>query len=293
MLTQDKKGLSIFDNFVIDRTLPKHVGNEEEIAGNGISFVNMGTGSQWVVSGGNFVEVDDDTDKLNWFQRLFPWNINYSKSDTEPVNDGKSTEEFFKGLKDSFSHIKKKRESDVVDFYLNHISQAQELGQTSLVESLVGIQSTVKSELSLLSCGISKYVTEGDIIKFYKLTDIKNLHLTWIKNFNRIIPFDVFDFKKAADLCKIFDNYVVLHTDITGVSVKETAAERKARIEKEKDPILFGVFKGSKKLYFIGDWEDEYCDLTLEKVMETLEVKKGDKLSPQDIKKSIKSVRHD
>ena len=41
----------------------------------------------------------------------------------------------------------------------------------------------------------------------------------------------------------------------------------------EKDPIIFGAFiqRGkdvlmSERLYYIADWIDEYCDLTLEKL---------------------------
>jgi len=40
--------------------------------------------------------------------------------------------------------------------------------------------------------------------------------------------------------------------------------------EKAKDPILFGVMKNSRNLYFIADWEDEYCDLTLSKMLNVL-----------------------
>lgn len=36
---------------------------------------------------------------------------------------------------------------------------------------------------------------------------------------------------------------------------------------KRKDPILFGVIAGSNKLYFIGDWIDEYCDLRFDDVV--------------------------
>lgn len=33
---------------------------------------------------------------------------------------------------------------------------------------------------------------------------------------------------------------------------------------------MFGVINGSKKLYYVADWIDEYCDLTLDKVIEIL-----------------------
>ena len=41
---------------------------------------------------------------------------------------------------------------------------------------------------------------------------------------------------------------------------------------RDKDPILFGVFKNdtnvADRFYFLGDWVDEYCDLTLDKMIE-------------------------
>ena len=54
--------------------------------------------------------------------------------------------------------------------------------------------------------------------------------------------------------------------------------ERGGKVEREeakrKDPILFGVLAGSRKLYYITDWVDEYCDLSLEKFVDTIGVKK-------------------
>jgi hypothetical protein len=46
--------------------------------------------------------------------------------------------------------------------------------------------------------------------------------------------------------------------------------KQKVEEEKKKDPILFGVIQNSRKLYFIGDWTDEFCDLTLDKMMEII-----------------------
>ena len=62
----------------------------------------------------------------------------------------------------------------------------------------------------------------------------------------------------------------MLYYDPEGKVYKETAYEE----AKRKDPILFGVIAGSNKLYYIADWVDEYCDLTLEKFIDTIGVKK-------------------
>lgn len=77
----------------------------------------------------------------------------------------------------------------------------------------------------------------------------------------------------------MFDKYYILYTDFTYTGEKISSGEiNNVSKEKEKDPILFGAFvKDSTtierttymgdKLYFIADWEDEYCDLTLDKLM--------------------------
>ena len=43
--------------------------------------------------------------------------------------------------------------------------------------------------------------------------------------------------------------------------------------------ILFGVFKNNSnvadRFYFLGDWVDEYCDLTLDKMVEQYQENKG------------------
>lgn len=37
-----------------------------------------------------------------------------------------------------------------------------------------------------------------------------------------------------------------------------------------KDPILFGMIANSDKLYFVADWTDDYCDLTLDKMLKVI-----------------------
>lgn len=59
----------------------------------------------------------------------------------------------------------------------------------------------------------------------------------------------------------VFDNYCVLSYDPKGENRALTEAEKRTLEEKRKDPILFGVVKGSRRLYHVGSWKDEYCDL--------------------------------
>ena len=72
----------------------------------------------------------------------------------------------------------------------------------------------------------------------------------------------------------IFDELYVIFTDYTGKEERKVEKERR-----DKDPILFGVFKNdgnvADRFYFLGDWVDEYCDLTLDKMVEQYKNKKG------------------
>ena len=54
-------------------------------------------------------------------------------------------------------------------------------------------------------------------------------------------------------------------------------------IEKAKDPILFGVIKESNKLFYVGDWIDEHCDLTLEKFLEVMEMETAKEMTQEVI----------
>ena len=122
-----------------------------------------------------------------------------------------------------------------------------------------------RCEDQLVEMGLTSYLIEDRLVEFVKKAP-KGLQLDWIKNFTRVIPDQVISRKVESDERLIFDNYVVLHYDPEKKSWAETEAEKEAR----RDPILFGVLQGSRKLYFVGDWVDDYCDLTLDQVADLL-----------------------
>ena len=94
----------------------------------------------------------------------------------------------------------------------------------------------------------------------------RGLRLDWIKNFTRVVPPEVLTAKVECDERGIFDNYVVLHYDPSGKSWADTQAERAAKA----DPILFGVVEGRRLLYVVGEWIDEYCDLSLDQIADVI-----------------------
>ena len=85
------------------------------------------------------------------------------------------------------------------------------------------------------------------------------------------------DKKIAADKLMVFDNYVVAYySDLIHRAVatqqKVSAKEEQEVRERRRDPILFGVIKNSRKLYYICDWTTDTDDLTLEKLEKELGV---------------------
>lgn len=211
-------------------------------------------------------------------------------------NKNKETKSLFKSILNSFKNvfsIKNKEEKfefdalkffslvkatskdsvktyrDRVNDYLKAIYNAVRSGQTALLEDLARGMVSSKYESVLYAEGLYYTVTEEQMIEFVKKCE-KGIKLDYIKNFTRPLPEDVIDKIDKINSLEIFDNYVVLYYDPEGKIYKETTREE----AKRKDPIIFGLIAGSNKLYYVADWIDEYCDLTLEKFIDVIGVKK-------------------
>ena len=288
------KELQIFDRFKVDKTLPKYSGEMKEeddgkIVFRSANFVaDTGTNTStnpgvWVavpsqdesnegwgvpVNGGISVDYDGKK-RLHLFRRL---RIAFTlKKRIEKAKEKKRAEnlisirDFFINLADNFTELTPL--GDIADTYEKAILQAEELGQKSLVEKLKDMLEVVRGEAILIQMGVTKYVTNEQMCDFYESVDEdKNLKLTWMEHFVKVIPNEIVELKKDIDTRGVFDNYVILHYDPEGNATSLTKEE----IEVKKDPILFGVIENSKRLYYIGDWVDDYCDLTLEKMFEEL-----------------------
>lgn len=162
---------------------------------------------------------------------------------------------------------------DRVSKYLQAIHNANMVGQTALVEKLLSEMIANKYESLLFSTGKYHVITEEQMVQFAKKSE-RAINLCYVKNYARPIPNNVIEVIANANELEVFDNYVILYYDTTGTVQKETKKEE----AKRRDPILFGVIAGSHKLYYLADWIDEYCDLTLEKFVDTIGVKKEDLL---------------
>jgi len=288
--------LRIFEDFWIDRSLPKHqrpslssstskaAWSDEDMEENGwpvtrqSALLDTPSSFRRVVSINGSLRVSDvnlDNDGHlvihveTWWRKSFRWFATIFKA--KKVAQGPALEptpeltipEFFAAVARTTSELELSA-ARARGFELA-LDSARKAGQKALEEQLRDGVAIDRAETQLVSMGLSRYLTEAALVEFVKKCP-KGLRLDWISNFTRVVPEEVLAKKVSADNRKIFDNYVVLHYDPQRKAWAETAAEKLAR----KDPVLFGVLKGSRKLYFVGDWVDEYCDLTLEQIANAL-----------------------
>jgi hypothetical protein len=146
------------------------------------------------------------------------------------------------------------------------VKQADEIGQTAVYESLALQIAIIAREQEAASIGCGKRIDVNTVKHFIGKIEGKTIKFDDFENFPRIVPVEIATRIKAVRETKVFDKYKIVYVDYTKEKVETN--EQKIRT---KDPILFGTFDHEpQKLYFIIDWIDEYCDLTLDKMVGTL-----------------------
>ena len=189
-----------------------------------------------------------------------------------------SPAEYFEMVK---SKMEEETEENIKLLYNTTMSKLKKCmitGQVKAAKELYARCLYLEKEIKLIRQGITQYVLRTDIDKYIEEIAGKCVCIIELENFDRDIPDDIID--KVAETKDIFDKFFVVFTDYTGEIRSKVADERR-----EKDPILFGnIFvdgQVSPKMYFIGDWVDEFCDLTLDKMIE--EIAKKDKTTTAEI----------
>lgn len=280
--------LEIFENFEIDQNLPKHNGVGELIASPNQGWILASDGATFSLDSGN-VANDSNSFKISKFFKKKKKGRKVKKHKKSVIV--KTVGDFFNGV---FSSIEELREvEDVVNHYNTIVKNAQTTGQKALIEKVKDMIDLISLESKLITSNFTKYVTEEQIVSFLNIEDVrlknkneiqkKYIHLSWIKNYNRIIPDKVVEVKRIADTLNVFDNYVILYYSPEGKHESLTKEE----IKKAADPILFGVIESSNKLYYIADWIDEYCNLTLDKLLNTID-EKSFEITNESVKTIIK-----
>lgn len=216
---------------------------------------------------------------LNDIKKYLPsLSINVNARDSSALSDSEKEAEEEKmsqlDVSDIFNevHIQVGKEREFVSrvrAYCELINKAHVMGQTAQEDILARGLIVHIYESVLAVTGFNKYIDLKNLQELQKKC-VRLLDLDYIANFTRIISPEVAEKKLLADKLHVFDNYVVLHYDPTGASREMTEEEKMREIKRKADPVLFGVILGSTKLYYIGDWVDEYCDLTWEQIVEKI-----------------------
>lgn len=200
-----------------------------------------------------------------------------------------------------FESLKSKKntttDADLDKFYENCIyliNKYRITNQIEAIKKLIFQVEVVERERKLVQLGIDTFVYKDDIEEY--IDDIaKNVvKIIDLESYERDIPAEIVDI--VAKTRDIFDKFYVVFTDYTG-KVERKVNERR----REKDPILFGTFQNPSdriicdRFYFLGDWVDAYCDLTLDKMVsqyrESKDITISNKVTtPTDLSELRKSI---
>jgi len=269
--------LSVFENFWMDRNLPKHASNRpksninskqpdsiqfDDSMSENSPFIPT-TPSVWSSNSGVKISSEYHYDLRHRFIDALSRLLRINKRENEKASGNIDPLRILLSVRGSLKEAQDY--TDRVNTYDAVIQQAKTAGQKARMEHLLKARQTVMFESLLISAGFKKFLSEAQVIEFARKCQ-KGLRLDWIANFTRPIPDAVVTKKTEADTLKVFDNYVVLHYDPNTKAFALTEAQALAK----KDPILFGIIDGVRKLYFIGDWKDDECSLTMDEVATVL-----------------------
>lgn len=191
---------------------------------------------------------------------LYSWNISKpSGSEISPIL-------YFKYIKSKFNFLQIPIIEKRLKFLEEAFNEAVNNGQTVLAEKFLADFDRCSKETFAFAKGLKYYIELEDLNKFKKSLGEGHISDTEYSNYTRVIPKRVIKEKQKYD--GIFDSFVIYHYyNEKQEDLKEMSSKEK---EKMKDPVLFGIIKGSTRRYFIADWEDEYCDLRFEDIIKHL-----------------------
>ena len=189
-----------------------------------------------------------------------------------------------------FNYLKKKKQSitdeDLKNLYNGYLSLVEKYsitGQKRIIEKLRFLADNIEKERQIVGLGINSFVYRDDVENYIDNIAKNVVKIIELENYPRDIPDHIVEvIAKTKD---IFDKMYVVFTDYTGKVEREIEKERR-----EKDPILFGTFQTQRqdgrlsgiilndRFYFLGDWEDEYCDLTMDKFLKEIGQEKLQKI---------------
>lgn len=150
-------------------------------------------------------------------------------------------------------------------------------GQTEAARKVYVNLKTFEKEKQLLAKGLDIYIWKDYLDHYIEDIANKDVKVAPLTRYTRMIPDELID--RIAETKDLFTDYFVVFTDYTGREERKIETE-----ERNRDPILLGAFIEQsdkhdidfvERMYYLGDWIDEYCDLTLDKLITEYEAAEG------------------
>ena len=171
----------------------------------------------------------------------------------------------------------------IYDNCLDLLNKYRTTGQISGMRKLIYHLETIEAEREIVKMGITTFIYRDDIEEYIDNIASDTVKIIDLEHYEREIPDDIVAvIEKVKDK---FDQLYIIFTDYTGRVERQVETSRR-----QKGPILFGTFQNTEtqtiidRFYFLGDWEDEYCDLTLDKMVNEFKSSKN-----RDIVRTIKT----
>lgn len=205
--------------------------------------------------------------------------------DNAPKKELKKEEEtltpaqYFEKIKSLVETLDAGNFKTVIEIAKAKMNQFKLFGQTEAAKTLDNYITMYQKEIAIIEAGFNTYILKKDVEKYISKISQKAVYLCELADYPREIPEPVANKimpYMTEEGCSLFDHIYIIFTDYTGKEAKKIDVKTR-----EKDPIMFGTVEKvrrwagdielSPRFYFIGDWTDEQCDLTFDKIVEGYE----------------------
>ena len=206
-------------------------------------------------------------------------------------------QDFFKQVKDKRQVITKEMLDALQESLKSEVQAFLDNGQQDSAERLLFHTKNVEREQAVISAGFTTFIYRDDLDVYITSVAKSVVKITDIASFERKIPDEQSQLIRKAK--PLFDEIYIVFTDYTGKEERKVKNKDRAR-----DPIALGVFKSkdnkvwNHRFYYICDWTDDYCDLTLDKYVTEMisadhlePVKTADNITIAELEQRVKAVR--
>ena len=189
---------------------------------------------------------------------------------TNNVESQLTPQQYFEQVKERKHNITDEELVKVYDNCLELLNKYKITGQKKGMRKLMFHLECIEKEREIVKMGINTFIYRDDIEEYIDTVAKDTVKIIELENYEREIPDEIVEVIAATK--DKFDQLYVVFTDYTGKVERQIEKERR-----DKDPILFGTFQNQSnrtvidRFYYLGDWEDEYCDLTLDKMVNETE----------------------